>query len=1675
MALPSDIPTPENLERSRQQVEEEQRRKAERDAKLSPLDKAFGAYEAARTIGSALYQNAASFPTFLSQGQEAADKQVAERMFIPKTEQGMDYLQNTGQFLEKLETEYKIPPVLPQVAALEGIAGPAIKQAARAAGEAMPPMSGSGVRGLAYQEGAIKPFGGQWFKDTIFDKPSDKQPHLQALERDLQDPNISAANKEILQRQYTHLKNTDALKRWEKGNLANYIKNKMGTPEDPIRELAERGITHIPQDPDWNEYVAIPQSVAKKRQEAGFPAEGVGKSPLARLWESMADEAIFPEKASTYQAASQARGRLSEMQPDLAAGVERVNRSFEESLRNSGLPASEVKNRSLYTHVADKARLVKDKDFESLWGEQDRLNKILSGTTGYIAKQNPWISKLDPDEPVYRAKIRNLGFDHVLDVLREDMNAGRIRPDQLNKMSIEDAIKRTHEYDQAMAKKMRETTAAVREGLPVYKQYPEGYRWIELNKPGSFAHESDMMGHSVRGYEPPKGHEDWVETSKDYGSEGYGHGGWDAIKSGRAKVYSLVDEKGEPHVTVEVAKDSPKKSDLERQPQEVQNEFNRLLDNWLSNLDYRPNQEDYLEKTDQLFRHLGIDTKPYISQIKGKSNQAPKETYLPFVQDFVRGGKWSQINDTRNAGLRRYGDVFNVNEQRKIESLGGNVPDHEWLTGEEIQQLHNLITPEGGRLKYDSKGNIIGGDGKSGYKQGGKVHISSNPDTMRIELAEGKKMQFGGIAKAAAKSAAKAAKEAPSVVIPSKVSQLQEAIRQSKGEYGAKRVQRAADEIKNLEQMYQEEALRQAFSGDNAKALVTMNPADFEKYAVELQKRTEIGPEMAKLAQSGEIDKSIMTTDEYIRHLLNLQGGFADIPFLSLFKDEVGVPVKPQVRGHEGRHRSRALAQRGEPSSLVTVFPRGDLREALPRRSQEEYIEALKEEMERSGRLVMPEVEGSLRRPAIEFPDVYAEGGSVKMQFGGIAKISAKSAAKAAKAIEPSPASESAQNLKKFLEGSKVVDDEGNPLRVYHGTEGEDFGSFRPASFFTTHPQEASAYANDIEFSRRNRGLNRYSLVSSPDELSGTKVPYSNDIDAFPIGTVVATDNGVFKRRKGGWDVFDDLDVDYDSFNLKDDNIRVVKGAGESARKWVDRHREDVVKSFPGGEGGRVIPVYLSMRNPVHLGPLQANKLGLRLGATEEDIRKAIDKYSRMGYDGIITESDEATMFDEVREFFGGIPDQYIIFRPEQVKSAIGNRGTYDINDPDITKAGGGPVKMAGGGSFAKSLAKLARAQAKSRQEIDAIAERIAPQVTGEYVRESDKSARTVAGKTQKQFEREKDLPVDIRPDVEQKVPAPVDIESLKGSVMIGIPGDPTVTAQTLHGVGDVKLKSPSPQHGGPLYGLYGDPEHFWASGLGAASRVQNLAEEAGRQYDAPVVGKYVMMGPESINYAQHFADANLQAIDTRKMTREQIEGFNELIRKGNPKSGPRPSFPGIQDKGGAYLHFSVDPELRKHFNSLMQQPTVVDQFGLPSGQDIRMAITEPALRNLETGVTGFSMGRMKPEVKKQDLSLSPHPTYSHDIPGEFIGQSKYPVPYELSFPDTLKAIRENPKQAPQEFGSLKMVGPRQTIDQQLIDEIKMYEEKMKRLTGKKKGGAVKKRKVKISNSRDAHFLASLD
>lgn len=87
-------------------------------------------------------------------------------------------------------------------------------------------------------------------------------------------------------------------KKWQRGPLVNYIRNQMATENDPIRELAEQGITHLEKVPRRNP--PLKPDIRQKRAEAGFPEEGVAKTQLGKLWEAIADSSIYRRPPNEY-------------------------------------------------------------------------------------------------------------------------------------------------------------------------------------------------------------------------------------------------------------------------------------------------------------------------------------------------------------------------------------------------------------------------------------------------------------------------------------------------------------------------------------------------------------------------------------------------------------------------------------------------------------------------------------------------------------------------------------------------------------------------------------------------------------------------------------------------------------------------------------------------------------------------------------------------------------------------------------------------------------------------------------------------------------------------------------------------------------------------------------------------------------------------------------------------------------------------------------------------------------------------------------------------------------------------------------------------------------------------------------------------------------------------------
>lgn len=433
----------------------------------------------------------------------------------------------------------------------------------------------------------------------------------------------------VFARERARLEPEAAMNRWLETKLGKYMRNEMATPEDPLRALAERGVLHY--DPTPTGY-----SVSKQRIAAGFPEEGMAQSDLAKRWEKRADT-FFNE-----------------------------------------LQASDL-------------------------------------TRGYpeLVEKDPWLAKVPPETRVYEllgGANEELGMQHLVDELKNAINPTsglpenlRLKYSDLEKVTVPQAVERVAKINdwRAAQKAEADMARAMNPATQVVKEYPEqGFKWVELNVPKETgknvsrtksAEEIEMLGEGVEtmpyddivemtrnmakdeGIRPgtqqfnemlqenvqmfgekPSTVDESIKAFQDavryegeqmghsvagYADEGsYGLGGLGAIKEGRAKIYSLRDKKGQPHVTIEV------KPGVEN-PSITEGEFKgqrRFIVN---------NKGTGFPTIEEAQKYAQEISTPEIVQIKGKGNKAPKEDYLPAVQDFIRSGSFGKVGDLQNAGL----------------------------------------------------------------------------------------------------------------------------------------------------------------------------------------------------------------------------------------------------------------------------------------------------------------------------------------------------------------------------------------------------------------------------------------------------------------------------------------------------------------------------------------------------------------------------------------------------------------------------------------------------------------------------------------------------------------------------------------------------------------------------------------------------------------------------------------------------------------------------------------------------------------------------------------------------------------------------------------------------------------------------------------------------------------
>jgi len=207
---------------------------------------------------------------------------------------------------------------------------------------------------------------------------------------------------------------------------------------------------------------------------------------------------------------------------------------------------------------------------------------------------------------------------------------------------------------------------------------------------------------------------------------------------------------------------------------------------------------------------------------------------------------------------------------------------------------------------------------------------------------------------------------------------------------------------------------------------------------------------------------------------------------------------------------------------------------------------------------------------------------------------------------------EAAENFKRWFGDSKVVDEAGDPLRVFHGTDAvidafdpkmrgtaTNAESGRQGFWFTDRPDVASNYADYAAYDAKLR-----KAIEKADEY----------------------------EKKGMWDKYDEAVVEYEKLDSQLNNA-------------------------PNGQN--VIPANLSLKNPATM-----DAGGEYFTTLSDDINALIKSAKQSGKDGVIIKN-----LDDAPGLSNAVADHYLAFEPTQIKSATGNRGTYDPNDPSIMKS----------------------------------------------------------------------------------------------------------------------------------------------------------------------------------------------------------------------------------------------------------------------------------------------------------------------------------------------------------------------------------------------------------------------
>lgn len=228
--------------------------------------------------------------------------------------------------------------------------------------------------------------------------------------------------------------------------------------------------------------------------------------------------------------------------------------------------------------------------------------------------------------------------------------------------------------------------------------------------------------------------------------------------------------------------------------------------------------------------------------------------------------------------------------------------------------------------------------------------------------------------------------------------------------------------------------------------------------------------------------------------------------------------------------------------------------------------------------------------------------------------------------------------FKGWFGDSKVVDESGKPLVVYHHTP-ESFDGFIPGG--------------------RDPEMSGVAIWMTPER----------DVSRAPFGHQLYT---VLRQGRG---------IDAKGNTISADAVRRLEsGKLTDQQAKVIRKRIDEAIDAARMEGVNTMPLYVSLKNPLILRGPESSKITLMYPDRVAELRS-------QGYDGVMA-------YDK-----NGNVTEIAVFDPQQVKSAIGNRGTFDPTSPNILESIQSDTVQPGVASRSPSLKRKVKFLNKQRED----------------------------------------------------------------------------------------------------------------------------------------------------------------------------------------------------------------------------------------------------------------------------------------------------------------------------------------------------------------------------------------